>query len=155
MKRYVYDNKIFNVRVTAAGIIGLVVGLFSIYRLLTPGTNTILYLLILLVCVYTFWETFVSLSNPKEVQISDEGITFKAYNKEHHYAWSDIKDFHLKEFIHARKLYLTINKPTLFRGKYWVNCYYMNDTDEIFIYLLKKECEIHPNSLKAQSRKFD
>jgi len=155
MKRYVYKSDIYNLRVTTAGIVGLVVGGLSISRLLMAGTNKTLYLFILMVCVFTFWETFISLSNPKEVIISEEGITFKAYNKQHDYKWEDIERFRLKEFIHARKLYLTINKPTIFRGKYWINCFYMNDTDEIFTFLLKKECEVHPNSLKAHSRKFD
>ena len=39
------------------------------------------------------------------------------------------------------------------RGRYWVYCYYFTDCDELYDFILDKEAEIHPNTIKAENRR--
>lgn len=125
--------------------------LYSIYSIFT-GSNTILWIAAAIISFYTAWETFVSLSNPSKVIVDADSITFCAYGKEHRYLWSEITRFKVKEFTGARKLFVRINEAGIFRGRYWIHCYYFNDTDVLYKYIVDKEYLFHPNSLKAQAR---
>lgn len=106
----------------------------------------------LVVSFYSAWEIFVSGSNPSKVTIDDYSITFTSYGKDHRYEWNEINKLQVKEFIGARKLFVRINDPGFLKGRYWVNCYYSNDTDELYKYIVDREYNLHPNTLKSQAR---
>ena len=150
-KTYEYKTKWFNYRIRDIGIFAILFLLYSIYNFVT--TQSILFIVPIIICVYIIWEDFISLSNPKTVTITDDSITFGAFGKFHTYKWSEIKRFTIKEFISSRKMYIRINDAGLLKGRYWVNCYFMNDCDEIYMWLRDKEYELDPNSLKAQARR--
>ena len=124
---------------------------YSVYSLIF-GDNMILWIGAGIVSLYTVWETFISLSNPSKVVIDADSITFCAYGQEHRYLWSEIERFRVKEFTGARKLFVRINEASIFRGRYWVNCYYFNDTDLLYKFIVDRECLVHPTSLKARAR---
>ena len=90
-----------------------------------------------------------------KVIISDDAIAFKVKDREDRYLWKDIRDFRVKEFIDRKQVYIRINKqnPSLFKGRYWVYCRYFNDADELFMFFIKKEMEIHPDTIKAYARR--
>ena len=65
------------IQMTVPGVFTLLIGLYSMYKFLTGGFN-FLWLLITFVCVYNVWNTFVSISNPSEIIIDDDTLTFVA-----------------------------------------------------------------------------
>lgn len=150
-KTYEYKTKFFNYKIRDIGIFAILFLFYSIYNLVS--TKNSFFSVPIIICIYIIWEDFISLSNPKTVTITDDSITFGAFGKFHTYKWSEIKKFQIKEFISSRKMYIRINEAGLFKGRYWVNCYFMNDCDEIYMYLRDKEYELNPNSLKSIARR--
>lgn len=151
MRVYEYDPTVYKRKVTVTGVFCALILLYSIYSLFF-GDNMLLWIGAGIVSLYTVWETFISLSNPGKVVIDAESITFCAYGREHRYLWSEIERFRVKEFTGARKLFVRINNASIFKGRYWVNCYYFNDTDLLYKFIVDRECLIHPTSLKARAR---
>ncbi|MCR5096960.1 MAG: hypothetical protein K6A70_09570 [Erysipelotrichaceae bacterium] len=153
MKQYIYKKKFYNVRVVYTGYFVVFIFILTMYAMFT--TCNYLWSVVAIVCVYQFINTFVSLANPQEVDIDDKYIAFKGFGKEHKYYFTDIKDFRVKEMATSKKIYLRINKDdfSLFRGRYWIDCYYFNDSDELFMYFIKKEDEIHPDTIKAYAHR--
>ena len=153
MKQYIYKKKFYNFKVVFTGYFVILIFLLGLYALFTTGNY--LWSVVILVCVYQFFNTFISLSNPEEVDIDDKYIAFKGFGKEHKYYFTDIKDFRVKEFATSKKIYLRINKDdfSLLKGRYWIDCLYFNDSDELFMYFIRKEDEIHPDTIKAYAHR--
>jgi len=149
-KIYEYKTKQYNYKIRNIGLFAIFFLIYSIIRFVKSNLQ-IIYLVPIIVCIYIIWEDFISLSNPKIVHITDEFISFKQFSRTHTYYWKDIKRFSIKEFMSARKMYIRINDDNIFKGRYWVNCYFMNDTDEIYMWLRNKEMELNPNSVKTRS----
>lgn len=153
MKQYKFKKKFYNVRVVYTGYFVVLIGLISIYQFM--NTLNPLWAFVLLVCIYQFFNTFISLSNPEEVDLDDKFIAFKGFNSQHKYFFNEIKDFRVKEFRGSKKIYLRINKDefSLTKGRYWIDCLYFTDGDELFEKLIKKEDEIHPDTIKAYAHR--
>ncbi|MCF0110988.1 MAG: hypothetical protein HUJ58_03740 [Erysipelotrichaceae bacterium] len=147
-KTYIYDPKRYAVRITGIGYFSIFLLFYSIYAIIT---GSIAYLFITVCSLYIIYETFVTVANPNEVIISDQEIVFKNKYQTDTYRWKDIKDFRCKEFMSRRQIYLRINKQKFdfLKGRYWISCYYFNDTDELFRFFINKESEIHPDTVKA------
>ena len=153
MKKYVYKKDRFFVNVTLVGIFCLLLGIYNSYSFIE--NPNILNLFITIVCIYQIFNTFFSLSNPEEVHISDERISFKAYGQVHSYDFKQIEDFRVREFPQAKKVYVRINKNknSLFKGRYWLFCYYFNDAEELYQWFLDREYQTHPDTIKASNRR--
>jgi len=151
-KTYVYRETIYRRKVKFTGAYAGVIGLAALFYFLFKGVNFLL-IPVMIVCLYTYWETYVSLSNPQEIVIDDRAIIFRGCGKEHTWLWKDIYSFRVKEFVTDRKIFLRINKADMTRGRYWINCLYFNDTDELYNFLRDKEYELHPNTMKAVARR--
>ena len=151
-KTYTYRENLYTRKVKFTGAYAGVLGLAAAAYFLFRGMNFLL-VPVMIVCFYTYWETYVSLANPQEIVINDKSITFKGCGQIHSYLWKDIYSFRVKEFVTSRKIFLRINKTDMRRGRYWINCMYFNDTDELYMFLRDKEYEIHPNSVKAIARR--
>lgn len=149
MKTFVYDPGVYRRKITLTAGFCVFLILYAIYEI-AGGFNPI-WIAAIIIAGYFAWETFVSIANPSEVEISDEGIRFSAYGRSHAYAWKDVKKFHCKPIASGTKAFVRINKPTVFKGRYWVNCYYFENGQELFNYLFFKEAEIHPDGLRAAS----
>lgn len=158
MKKYIYGKKFYNFRVLFVGYFCIAILAWSIYRLIVSEQRT-LWAFCALISAYQIFNTFISLSNPEEVDIDDHRITFKGLGKQHSYDFRQIVDFRVKEFPSTHKIYLRINKNdnSMLKGRYWIDCSYFNDGLELFQFLMDKEDEIHPDTVKAyahRSNKF-
>lgn len=151
MRTYTYDPKIYNRKITFTGWFCLAILVYSVIQLVS-GSNPAIWIGVVIVSTYTVWETFISLSNPSQVVVSDEKIIFRAYGREHEYRWDEITRFRAKEFTGARKIFLRINKAGILRGRYWLHCYYFNDTEELYQMIVDQENRIHPDSIKARAK---
>ncbi len=151
-KTYVYRDALYKRKVKFTGAYAGVLGLIALFYFLFIKVNFLL-IPVMIVCLYTYWETYVSLGNPQEIIVDDRAITFKGCGKTHTYLWKDIYAFRVKEFVTARKIFLRINKADMMKGRYWINCMYFNDTDELYMFLRDKEYELHPNTMKSIARR--
>ena len=153
MKKYVYQKKFYNVRVAFTGYFAIFFLIFSIYRYIKEPD--ILWSLAAVGCIYIIFNTFFSMSYPEEIDIDDHRISFKSFGKVHTYDFKQIKDFRVKESAASHRVYLRINKDgnNLLKGRYWIECAYFSDAQELFEYFLKKEDEIHPDTVKAYAHK--
>lgn len=153
MKKYVYQKKFYDVRIRFAGYFAAVFLFYSIYRYITG--REVLWGLAIMACVYVVFNTFISMSYPEEIDIDDHRITFRSFGKVHSYDFKQIKDFRCKENATSKRVYLRINKDTagLLKGRYWIECTYFENGNELFTWLLQKEDEIHPETVKAYAHK--
>lgn len=153
-KKYTYESRRYAVRITGIGYFSFLMLLYGLYHLLFIEIN-MMYIALIGICLYIFYETFIICANPNEIIISDRNITFKDPRREDTYNWNEIKDWHVKELPNRRQLYIRINneKFNFYKGRYWVYCYYFNDCEELYKFLVEKEYEIHPDSLKAKAIK--
>ncbi len=150
MHTYEYDSNVFFRKITITAVFCVLIFAYSIYHLIT-GDSPMLWIGAAIVSGYFVWETFISIANPSKVEIDDKGITFSAYKKNHHYEWSEIRKFKCKPLASGTKMFIRINEAGIFRGRYWVNCYYYSEGEELFKFLFHKEIEVDPNGLKAKA----
>ena len=151
-KTYYYEKRFFNFRITFIGILSTIIMLYAAVRLITDK-NAWSMLAPFTIGLYAFWESFVSLANPSAVRITDESVTFMAYGRQHTYLWKDITKLQIKELPTAKKLFMRINDPGFLKGRYWLACMEFSDGDELYHFFLDKEYEMHPDTLKARSRR--
>jgi len=152
-KEYLFDKKTFSIRVIYAGILAAVVLVFGIYSILRGSSFKYLWMFTCFLCVYTIITNFMAISYPEKVTISSSEICFSAFNKAHVYSRKDLFGFKIKEQQLAAKMYIRVNKPSLFKGRYWIDLKAYNDYKELGKSLLEIEETIHPNSLKANIKR--
>lgn len=150
MKEYNYDAKLFSRKVTMVGVFCILIIVYSVWQLM--ATKSLVWGFVLLVAGYTVWNSFVSISNPSKVILSDEEIVFSAYGREDRFLMTEIKSFRVKDFPDVRKLFIRVNNANLLKGRYWVPAMFFNDTDELFRAILDIEERVHPNTLKSMAR---
>lgn len=152
-KTYKYRDAVYKRKVKVTGAYAGIIALAAIGYFLFSSNHNYLLIAVAVVGLYTYWETYVSLANPQEVTIDDKSITFAGCGKVHTYQWKDIYSFKVKEFVSARKVFVRINDAGIKKGRYWINCRYFNDTDQLYMFFRDKEYEIHPNSIKSYARR--
>jgi len=151
-KEYQMDSRYFQIHTTFNGIVAACVFLACIVGIVV-GFYAQLLAIVLVVTGYTFWNTFISISNPQKVFISDDLINFSAYGRTDSYDLCEINRFVIREFPSAGKMYIRVNRAGPLTGRYWLHTMMFNDGKELFHRLLEIERNIHPDSLKAQAYK--
>lgn len=152
-KEYLFDKKTFLIRVIYAGILAAIVFVFGIYSISIGSTMKYLWIFICFLCIYTIISNFISISYPEKVVIDSNEISFSAFNKSHVYSRKELECFKIKEQQLAQKMYIRVNKPSLFKGRYWIDLRAYNDCKDFEKNLLEIEEIVHPNSLKANIKK--
>ncbi len=150
MKEYNYDAKKFRMKVTVTGVFCVLIALYGACQWIM--TQDTLMAIIFIVAFYTVWNSFITISNPSKVTLSDEEIVFSAYGREDRFPMTEITSFRVKDFPNVRKLFIRINNASWFKGRYWVPALFFNDTDELYKAILDIEERIHPNTLKSAAR---
>ena len=150
MKEYNYNAKKFRMKVTVTGVFCILIALYAIWQLIV--TKEPIWVAVIIVAGYTVWNSFVTISNPSKVTLSDEEIVFSAYGREDHFPMTEIKSFRVKDFPNVRKLFVRINNASWFKGRYWIPAAFFNDTDELYKAILDIEERIHPSTLKSMAR---
>lgn len=151
MKEYRCNKKMFFWKVTIPALFALfllvicaAVSLYSNYRLLLG--------LVGLVCVYVIWNTVVTSSYPDRIVIRDKSIAFFSYGKCQEYFFDQIKQFRVRDTFYSKDMFIRINDPAFYKGRFWLNADYFNQGEELHRFILTLEYKIHPSSLKAMAR---
>ena len=150
MKEYIFDPKKFMIKVTVTSGFCALIALYAIWQVISGGEA--IWAIVLIISGYTVWNSFVTISNPSKVTLSDEEIVFSAYGREDRFPMTEITSFRVKDFPNVRKLFIRVNNASWLHGRYWVPAAFFNDTDELYNAILDIEERFHPNSLKAMAR---
>jgi hypothetical protein len=62
----------------------------------------------------------LTLHRPTHVDIDDEGVVFRAYGREHRFAWSDVERVHVRRFVIRDRVLVRIAPARPLRGRYWL-----------------------------------
>ncbi len=148
-KTYVYEPKGYRFRIVIVGYIMIAIAVACIVLYAFEPTQY-LYLFALAAAVYGALNTFVFKSNPKEVVIDDETVSFVSFG-EAKYNIGKLKTFNVREFANAQ-FYIRVEEEGGKHGRYWVHYYYFENREELINELYCIEKRIHPNSLKFRGR---
>lgn len=149
-KEYQIESRFFHIHTTVNGIFAGCAIIASIIGILM-GFYPKLMGMVILVSAYTAWNTFIAISNPQKVVLSDDFVSFSAYGRTDSFALWELDRFMIREFPSAGKMYIRINKAGLLKGRYWLYTMMYSDGQELFRRLLEIERNIHPDSLKTQA----
>jgi hypothetical protein len=149
---YEFEKKAYRNKVLLPNIIMVPLLLYFLYRVIFVGTNIYLWVMGVIVCIYSLTNTFIKKTNPRIITVNDEEIVFSSFGE---------KRFVIKDLIKFRIRVSTPNYQVLVRvedinkqnGSFWVTYSQFNDKLDLiaeFDYIEKK---IHPDSLRIKGRK--
>jgi len=152
MKEYCCNKKIYLWKV-------IIPAIFALFLLVICAIAIILYLdyrlffgLVGFVCTYVIWNTAVTSSYPNRIVIGDKSIAFFSYGKCQEYFFDQIKQFRVRDAFYSKDMFIRINDPVFYKGRFWLNTDYFNQGEELHRLILALEYKIHPASLKAMAR---
>jgi hypothetical protein len=154
MKSYAYEKSYFTRQVVLVGIFCV---LILVSCIVFVATDTVLprpiAVVVAVVAAYQVWNTFVAIANPETVEIGDDSIAFSAFGRTDSFSISEMKEFRVREFPGAGKMYVRVNGGGLFKGRYWLQTAVTSDGEELFHRILDIEYAKDPDSIKAQARR--
>ena len=141
-----YRNKVFIPSILLVFILG-----YCLYRIIFAETNTILWALAAVVCIYALSNTFFKKSNPRLITISDEKITFSSFG-EKSFEIDKLTRFRIRASTPRYQVFLRVEDSDKRHATFWVTYSQFNDKLDLlaeFDYLEKK---IHPDSLRFRGK---
>ncbi|MFZ7134272.1 MAG: hypothetical protein ACOWWR_18145 [Eubacteriales bacterium] len=148
-RTYAYESKRYQFKIVFVGYLLIAIAVvLSILFIMKP--TQYLYLIGVGVAIYGILNTFVLKSNPRDVVINDDTISFVSFG-EATYNIDKIKTFMVKEFANAQ-FYIRVEDKQGKRGRYWVQYYYFSDREELINELYCIEKKVHPTILKFRGR---
>ncbi|HBF0730251.1 TPA: hypothetical protein KNO10_003450 [Clostridioides difficile] len=153
MKKYKYDSKRYLLSVTIPGFFMILILIYALFNNYT-NFNLNIYSLLIIVCTYGIFNTFISSSNPKKIIIDSKCIHFTSFMTTHKYEIKGIEKIRIREFYN-KKIYLKINDGNLFKGRYWIRTNMFNNSIELYSYFIELEECLYPDSLKFRNKKFE
>lgn len=154
-----YQDKVYEMRpklylfdVTLPGILSGAVVIVCLFQVLKTGSVYSIYTLLAIVAAYNVLNSFVSLSNPRQVIFTDGKIEFKAYNQTHQYVISEVKNLNVREFPSGGLLYIRIDQKFL-KGRYWIRTHKYEEGKELFQRVLDLDYQLNPDSLKSYAKR--
>ena len=150
-KRYVYQPKRYFTQIKLVGyvmVVCLLVGLVNF--ILSPGLN--FWILVIAAAAYGSANTFLFKSNPNEVWVDDESVTFSCPWGKAVYRLDQLEDFNIREFTPNYQLFIRCRSKDGRRGRYWVNYYFFNDDKDLIEEMHHIERMIRPQALKFRGR---
>ena len=151
-KTWTMWKKFFVVEVTLTGFLCLAASVVCPI-LAWQGVMPPVMIAFAIVAFYQVWNTFIAIANPESVTIDENSITFSAWGRNDRYEFDDLKEFRVREFPTAGKMYIRVNDHNLLHGRYWLQTHNMDDGRELFQIICDMEYKIHPDTIKARARR--
>jgi len=148
-KTFRHDPRLYRSRVYGEGMVSLFALGFCIYKYITNQSLRILWALVGIVCIYSFYRLLISRSTPELICIQDDRISFEGAGKKREYLFKDLSEFLIKEFKIQATQFIRIKGSKGKRSKYWVELKVYSDSKILEQQLLKIEERIHPDEMKS------
>ena len=144
---YKYNKKKYFITVTLTSI-------FMIYAVIKNifDFNINIYTFIILASCYELFNIYIAGVKPLEIELDSQKLVMKGYHKEDVYEIQDLKYMMTKELANKR-LYLRINKYSLFKGRYWLDTKSYENSENLYMNIMELERLICPNQLKYNHRR--
>ena len=144
-----HDPRLYRSRVYGEGMVSLFALGFCIYKYITNPSIRILWALVGIVCIYSFYRLLISRSTPELIDIQTDRITFQGAGKKREYLFNELSEFLIKEFKLQATQFIRIKDKTGKKSKYWLELKVYSDPKILEQQLLKIEERIHPDEMKA------
>jgi hypothetical protein len=148
--KFCHDPRLYRSRVYGEGMVSLFAFGFCVYKYITTTTSIkILWALVAMVCIYSFYRLLISRSTPECIYIHEDRIRFEGAGKKREYLFTDLTEFLIKEFKIQATQFIRIKDNKGKKSKYWVELKVYSDPKILEQQLLKIEERIHPDEMKA------
>ncbi|MBP9477893.1 MAG: hypothetical protein KBF12_04670 [Sebaldella sp.] len=150
--RYKYDTKKYFVKIILTSIF---IGFLLIYAIIKniSNLNISIYTFIIIASLYELFNIYIAMCKPSEIELTDEVVIFKSFNKERKYEIKNLKFMMIKE-LSNKKLYLRIDNYNFLKGRYWLDTKSYENNQELYVNLLELERSVNPNQLKYNTRRI-
>lgn len=153
-KTYTFEDPVYTVEVPVTTAVCAVAIVYCAWHailgdLLTPA----LMLFFMAAAIYQVWNVMVSAAYPHYVVVDDESISFVSSVRTDRYELDKITDLTVRANARNGRLFIRIENPTIFRGRYWVNTQDFTDGRELFDFVIDLECKVNPEGLRARARR--
>lgn len=143
-----HDPRLYRSRVYGEGLVSLFALAYCVYKYITSPSIRILWVLVGIVCIYSFYRLLISRSTPELIDIQADRIKFEGAGKKREFLFVDLSEFLIKEFRLQSTQFIRIKDKSGKRAKYWVEWKAYSNPKFLEQQLLKIEARIHPNELK-------
>lgn len=149
-KTYTYDPYYYRNKVQLINTILACLLLYSLYNIVSGQAN-ILWIGVIAISGYALMNTYITKSNPREIIISDESITFRSYG-EKRYDIDKLKTIRMRITTSDHQVYVRVADSDGHKGRFWVTFGYFSDKYELIEEFDYIERKIHPESLRFNGR---
>lgn len=148
-RTYTFAEKQYRYKVVYIGYLMLLIMAFSLYRLI--ATLSLLWLIPLLVAGYGCMNTYLTKSNPRQIVVSDDQITFRSYG-EKTFQIASLNRFRVRVSTAGYQVYIRVRDQQGHRGRFWVNYALFDHKEDLIQELDYLERKCHPDSLRFRGR---
>lgn len=153
-KTYTFQDPYYTVEVPVTTVVcALAIPYCAWHAIVGDLLVPALMLFFMAAAIYQVWNVLVSAAYPKHVIVDDESISFVSMTRTDRYVLDEVKNLYLRANARNGRLFIRIDDPTIFRGRYWVNTQDFNDGRELFNFVLDFECKVNPEGLRARARR--
>lgn len=112
--------------------------------LIISSQSTTFRLSLLILSVIMFLDYFVALSHPQSIQIDENSISLRCFNRSHVYNFDEVERINVRPTSMNRRLYVRINSAGLFKGRYWIHLDHIENGEKLRDKLNELMEERHP-----------
>lgn len=114
--------------------------------------------IVLVVTLYTLFNTFVAKCYPRVVTLTDTSLSFESFGAPVVYELASCTSFSVRENGMTKSAYVRVNGGGLLHGRYFVSCGDMYDesqvrADDLYQFFLDLEERFDPNGLRVTARR--
>ncbi|MGL4606763.1 MAG: hypothetical protein ACRCU3_04795 [Eubacteriaceae bacterium] len=152
MKAYVYEKKRYLIGIILPNVClmgGLV--LFALYDNFFVYRGINLISLVLLIALYTLFNTLVALAYPREIIETKDTLEIHAFGRKHVFPLKEIKKLRIRDLANSR-MYVRINDSSFLKGRYWIKSKMYSEGETLNEHLHQIEKSLHPDDLKFSVR---
>ncbi|MDD4691650.1 MAG: hypothetical protein VB030_07310 [Eubacterium aggregans] len=152
MTSYTYDKKRYITGIILPNVVLMgCLAVFALYDNIVIYKGFDLLSLVLVVAVYTLFNTLVALAYPQKIIDTGSAWEFHAFGRRHSYPKGELTGFHIRDLANSR-IYLRVNGAKLFQGRYWIKLKMYSDGEALYQAFHDIEREMHPEDLKFNRR---
>jgi hypothetical protein len=144
-----HDPRLYRSRVYGEGMVSLFALAYCVYQYINSSSLRILWVLVGIVCLYSFYRLLISRSTPELIDIQADRIKFQGAGKKREFLFTDLTEFKIKEFKLQSTQFIRIKDKSGKGSKYWVEWKAYSDPKLLEQQLLKVEESFHPDRMKA------
>jgi hypothetical protein len=150
MKEYTYQKMShYWIQIVFPSLLAGCVGVYGFVKLIQLWQPA--YLLLCMVCVYTFWNVFISLSNPSGISFDGKGVTFYTFSRKHTYSIDQLHAMHMHPIAGNTKVYITLDNGGIRAGRYWVRISEFDHKNELLDQLYELYAMVEPDALAVRA----